>query len=386
MKDRLYILIIITVILAAGVVVGCGQQNTTAALEATSTPTITLLPTETLAPTLTATNTLVPTATEVRTPPALPATYQASYLNPLDYPHTYIEDTCQYLQMKWNPENAAPGTVVMVIMFHSISRDSNYGADDISYADFTNMMRSLKEQNFEAIDAEQLANFLDYNAYIPARSVMFIVDDRHYAQYFNNFFREYWEEYNWPVVNAWISTPETTADLWAEMESLNQEGWIDFQAHGVVHNIIASDYSTDEFLTSELVGSIETIQAHFGKTPIAYIWPGGGFSQRAVQLARYYGYRLGFTINPRGPIMFNWIPLADYKDDMRPSYLPEGQMFDPRLVLPRYWPSQVLYEIDNVRVMGREAAEYAESARPIELEYYEIVCEPAYGPIPGLGE
>ena len=49
--------------------------------------------------------------------------YQASYLNPLDYPHTYIEDTCQYLQMKWNPENSTPGTVVMVIMFHSVSKD-----------------------------------------------------------------------------------------------------------------------------------------------------------------------------------------------------------------------------------------------------------------------
>jgi peptidoglycan/xylan/chitin deacetylase (PgdA/CDA1 family) len=288
--------------------------------------------------------------------------------------------------MKWNPDNAAPGTVVMVIMFHSISNDNNYGADDISAGDFRIMMEALHEQNFQAITAEQLANFLDYNAYIPARSVMLLVDDRHYAQYFNNFFRPYWEEYNWPVVNAWISTPVTTADLWAEMEGLAQEGWVDFQAHGVVHNIIIDNYSSDEFITSELQGSIDTIQQHFGTTPVAYIWAGGGFTQRGVQLARYLGYRVGFTINPRGPVMFNWIPLADYKDEMRPSYLPEGQMYDPRLVLPRYWPSQVIYEIDNVRVMGREAAEYAEQVRPVELEYYDIVCAPTYGPIPGLEE
>jgi peptidoglycan/xylan/chitin deacetylase (PgdA/CDA1 family) len=362
--------------------VGCGQE----ASPPTATPTFTLAPTNTLVPTLTPTNTLEPSPTAIRTPPALPGVYQSSYLNPLDYPHTYIEDTCQYLQMKWNPENAAPGTVVMVIMFHSISNESNYGADDISASDFRNMMEALHEQHFEAITAEQLANFLDYNAYIPARSVVLLVDDRHWAQYFNNFFRPYWEEYNWPVVNAWISHPETYADLWTEMEGLAQEGWVDFQSHGVIHNIIIDEYSSDEFITSELQGSIDAIQQHFGKPPVAYIWAGGGFSQRGVQLARYHGYRIGFTINPRGPVMFNWVPLADYKDEMRPSYLPEGQMYDPRLVLPRYWPSQVIYEIDNVRIMGREAAAYAEQVRPVELEYYDIVCAPSYGPIPGLDQ
>jgi peptidoglycan/xylan/chitin deacetylase (PgdA/CDA1 family) len=359
---------------------GCSQQAPTA----TSTPLPTEIPTNTPEPTPLPTNTPEPTPTVVRTPPALPGIYQPTYLNVMDYPHTYIEDACQYLQLKWNPDNAAPGTVVMVIMFHSIANDNNYGADDIAIGDFRNMMETLHEQNFEAITAEQLADFLDFNAYIPARSVLLVVDDRHYAQYFNNFFRQYWEEYGWPVVNAWISHPETLQVLWEEMEGLAQEGWVDFQAHGVIHNIIIDDYSSDEFISGELNGSIEAIQNHFGKPPVAYIWAGGGFTQRGVQLARFSGYRVGFTINPRGPIMFNWIPLADQKDPMRPVYLPEGEMFDPRLVLPRYWPSQVIYEIDNVRVMGKEAAAYAEQVRPAELEYYDIVCEPEIGPIPGL--
>jgi hypothetical protein len=377
-----FIMVLAVSVLLGMVSSGCGGE----APLPTAAPTFTIPPTSTPEPTLTPTPTLEPTATAVRTPPALPEAYQSPYLNPLDYPHTYIEDTCQYLQMKWNPDNALPGTVVMVIMFHSISKDSTYGADDISIGDFQIMMEALHEQNFEAITAGQLADFLDTNAYIPPRSVVLLVDDRHWAQYFNNFFRPYWEEYGWPVVNAWISHPETYPDLWAEMEALAQEGWVDFQSHGVIHNIIMSDYSTDEFITGELQGSIEAINQHFGKPPVAIIWPGGGFAQRAVQLARYHGYRIGFTINPRGPVMFNWVPLADFKDDMRPSYLPEGQMLDPRMVLPRYWPSQVIYEIDNVRRMGNEAAEYAEQVRPVELEYYDIVCAPDYGPIPGQNQ
>lgn len=379
MKAKTCVLLNIIVVLSV-FVVGCSQQ----APVATSTPMPTESPTFPPKPTELPTDTPEPTPTVIRTPPALPGLYQPIYLNAMDYPHTYIEDNCQYLQMKWNPANAVPGTVVMVIMFHSISKESDYGADDISLGDFRNMMETLHEQNFEAITAEQLANFLDYNAFIPARSVMLVVDDRHYAQYFNNFFRPYWEEYGWPVVNAWISHPETLPVLWEEMEGLAQEGWVDFQSHGVVHNIIIDDRSSDEFISSELNGSIEAIQQHFGKPPVAYIWAGGGFSQRGVQLARFSGYRVGFTINPRGPIMFNWIPLADNKDPMRPAYLPEGQMFDPRLVLPRYWPSQVLSEVDNVRRMGNEAAAYAEQVKPVELEYYEIVCEPDFGSIPGL--
>jgi hypothetical protein len=57
-------------------------------------------------------------------------------------------------------------------------------------------------------------------------------------------------------------------------------------------------------------------------------------------------------------------------------------MHDPLMVLPRYWPSQVMSEIDNVRVIGKQAAAYAEENKSTELEYYDIVCAPALGPIP----
>src|SRR6266496_569251 len=43
----------------------------------------------------------IPSATAIRTPPALPFTFVASQLNPLDTPHTYVQDSCQYLQDKW---------------------------------------------------------------------------------------------------------------------------------------------------------------------------------------------------------------------------------------------------------------------------------------------
>jgi hypothetical protein len=98
-----------------------------------------------------------------------------------------------------------------------------------------------------------------------------------------------------------------------------------------------------------------------------------------VQAARQYGYRLGFTINPRGPLMYNWIPLADQKDPARPIYLEEGYVKDPRMVLPRFWPYQVQANLDTVRMIGNQAAEYAEQHKTAELEYYDIMCAPTYG-------
>ncbi|HSR21361.1 MAG TPA: hypothetical protein VLL49_10655, partial [Anaerolineales bacterium] len=57
-----------------------------------------------------------------RTPPALPAMFTSAALNPQDTPHAYIEDQCQYLRDKWTSTHSVPGTIVLVIMFHSIEK------------------------------------------------------------------------------------------------------------------------------------------------------------------------------------------------------------------------------------------------------------------------
>jgi hypothetical protein len=324
-----------------------------------------------------------PTATpQPRTPPALPPVFTSNILNPMDSPHTYIADTCQYLQDKWNPNNAAPGTIVIVIMFHGINKDaSDLDPNDITVQDFKKLMNSLKELGFEAINATQLADFMDYNAMIPHRAVVLTYDDRHRAEAYEHF-RPYWEQWGWPVINGWISAFGGDDQFLQENVTLAAEGWVDYQAHGVVHNINITPSSTDEFIYSELQGSIDNLQTYFGKTPIAYIWPGGGFTPRGAQVARELGYRLGFTVNPRGPFMYNWVPQADVVDPQRPYAIPEGPVNDPRLTLPRYWPTEVLSQLDTIRVMGNEATAYAEQNKAVELEYYDIVCAPTYGPIP----
>ena len=345
------------------------------ALAQISLPTKTQLPTEPP----------VPTATLPRIPPALPGTYQTSILKSHDIPRTYIADTCEYLQNKWNPNNSAPGTVVMTIMIHRIDKDattSDFGSLTIAGKDLKQLMNDLHDAGFQAINMQQMTDFMYSNARIPQLSVLLIVDDRAgSSSKYNDHFRAYYEKWGWPVINAYIGMDERP-DLWAEHAVLSAEGWVDFQAHGYIHNIPISEGSTDEFIMSEMGGVISTFQKYFNKTPIAYIWPGGGFSKRAVELGIQLGYKLGFTVNPRGPVMYNWIPQADAYNEDNPYAIPETPAGNPLMTLPRYTDIDARGRIDEVRVIAQEAAQYAEQNKASELEYFDIVCAPTYGPIP----
>jgi len=335
-----------------------------------------------IASTPAATHTPSATATlPPRTPPALPSTFVAASLNPLDTPHTYVQDQCQYLKDKWTSTNAAPGTIVMVVMFHSISKGKAEDANQISAADQEKLMNDLHDLGFTAINMGQFSDFMYHNAKIPQRSVLLVVDDRHFAAYFNDHFRPFYNQWGWPVVNAYIAKDERP-DLWAENAVLSAEGWVDYQAHGVIHNIPITSNSSDDYIMGELQGAMTNIQKYFNKTPIAYIWPGGGFTLHAAQLARQVGYKLGFTVNPRGPVMFNWVPLADQTDPGRPYALADGPVNDPLMVIPRFWDVDARAHLDEVRQIGNDAAAYAQQNKATELEYYDIMCAPTYGPIP----
>jgi hypothetical protein len=326
--------------------------------------------------------TLQPTQPAELTPPELPAIYESKFLNPLDIPRTYITDTCKYLRSRWNPSNATPGTVVMIIMFHGIYRGPVEESGGVNVNDLGRIMDQIHNQGFQAIRTEEFLAFMERNIKIPARSVLIIQDDRHHADDFNKNFRDYWVSWKWPVINGWPSQPDTPESLWQENVALENEGWVDHQAQGVMIGTFLTDDSSKAVITRELQGSLDAFAQYYGKTPLAFIWPGGGFGMRPVEAARQLGFQLGFTSNSRGPVMYNWVPLADQVDPNRPAYIPEAGIADPLMTLPRYSPYEVVDSIDKVRIMGNEAAAYAQANKATELEYYNTVCKPTLGPIP----
>jgi len=94
------------------------------------------------------------------------------------------------------------------------------------------------------------------------------------------------------------------------------------------------------------------------------------------------GYKLGFTVNQRGPVMYNWIPQADTFNQSNPMAIPETPANNPLMTIPRYWDVNARGQLDNVRQISEQVALYAEQNKAVELEYYDIVCAPTLGPIP----
>ncbi len=322
----------------------------------TAPPTPTVSPSPSLTP-------LPPTVTP--TPFPLPG-FQYALAKDIQ-PQSYVKDTCQYLYERWNlHQNAAPGTVVVPVMFHSITDQgaTTPGDTTISTAYFHAFMEHAHQLGFATITTAQLAGFLEHNQSIPSRSMILIVDDRKRAAYFTTFFEPYQEKYGWTVTNAWISYPETAAYLWQENEAQAASGLVDYQAHGVIHNTPIDANASEAFIRNEIYGPLEVMEQHFGQRPVAFIWPRGLFTPAAVEMARQAGYELGFTATPRGPLLFNWIPLG-------PS---EQVANDPLMVLPRYWDTNAISEMDRAVKVSEAAKAFAEQNKGIELSYYGQYC------------
>jgi hypothetical protein len=281
-------------------------------------------------------------------------------------PATYLEDNCSYLKMRWSPEGSLPGTVVVPIMFHSITNDDKPLADsskDITGEQFFNFVDYAKSLGFETITTQELLDFLTNNTPIPTRSMMIIVDDRR-PGLIRDWLMPVLEENNWKATAAYIADPNSLEWAWKEMEQLYASGKLDVQSHGYTGQLYIVPETPLDKIQNEIWNSTQVLEDHFGVRPIAFIWPGGNFTPLSVQVARQGGYELGFSAYSRGPVMFNWIPLGEE----------ERAVNDPLLVLPRAWSSAANVNLDEAVKVSEQAVAYAMGNFPTEAAWYHTYC------------
>lgn len=316
----------------------------------TGTPTVTrtTFPTRTFTPTL--------------TPEPLPV-FTTKLIRPGTEPQAYITDTCAYLKMRWSPEGSPPGTVVIPVMFHGIRESGKPLHDNVTITEeqFNEFIAYAKHLGFETITTAQLVQFLEQNATIPSRSLLMIIDDRRPGTV-ESYFLPVLKENHWTLTLGWIIA-DTDEDLWTRMETMAATGLLDIQSHGYLHRYIVPDMP-DEEVREEITASIPILEEHFGQRPLAFIWPGGNYTPFAVQVARQAGYRLGFTANSNGPLMFNWIPLREA----------ERAINDPLMVLPRGWSTARGVNLDWAVQVGEKARQAAIESYPDEAEYFRRYC------------
>lgn len=326
------------------------SSSATMPARASSTPTASASP----APT----NTPVPT-----TEP--PAHFDSDVLRSNVQPVSYLGDACQYLADRWNPEGSLPGTVVAPIMFHSIvpTGDTPSDASHIDYATFEAIIALAENLGFETITSQELLGFLQENQAIPPRSMILILDDRRPGTA-DQYFLPYNEANDWTTTLAWpIGNTDQRPGLWEEIEGIVATGYFDVQSHGLNH-IYLNDNMSEETVREEIEGSIPILEEHFGTTPIAYIWPGGNYTDLGIQVAHEAGFELGFTVRSRGPLQFNWIPQGEE----------ELVYADPLLLLPRFWSSAALLNLQQTADIGDAAQAFAQANYANEAGWYSQNC------------
>jgi peptidoglycan/xylan/chitin deacetylase (PgdA/CDA1 family) len=296
------------------------------------------------------------------TPEPLPI-FTTRLIRPGIAPQTYITDTCTYLKMRWSPEGSPPGTVVIPVMFHGIRESGKPVSDNVTITEeqFRDFIQYAQYLGFQTITSAQLVQFLETNTPIPARSLMMIVDDRRPGTV-ETYFMPVLKENNWTVTLGWIIA-DTDEALWQRMETMDATGLLDVQSHGYLHRYILPEMKEDE-VREEVTASIPVLEEHFEQRPVAFVWPGGNYTPYAVQVARQAGFKLGFTANSNGPLMFNWIPLGES----------EQAIHDPLMVLPRGWSTARAVNLDWAAQVGDKARQAAIESYPQEEAYYQTYC------------
>jgi peptidoglycan/xylan/chitin deacetylase (PgdA/CDA1 family) len=200
--------------------------------------------------------------------------------------------------------------------------------------------------------------------------MIMILDDRRPGTA-EDYFLPILEKNDWTLTLAWIAQSDTDQrkgrlpgeSLWDWIERLNETGYFDVQSHGLNHIYLNAD-TTEELMREEIEGSIPVLMEHFGGTPLAYIWPGGNYTPQGVQVAQEAGFELGFTIHSSGPLLFNWIPQGEE----------ERAYNDPLMLLPRYWDTAALLNLEQTAQIGDAAQAFAKDNYAAEAAWYRQNC------------
>lgn len=313
-------------------------------------------------------------------PPEPAPIFTTDLIESIDIPHTYVSDTCTLIKNRWGEGKAAPGTIVIVINYYQVvGAYYPYEDDSVKEQHHNKITNDLFDQGFTTITMNQFIGFMTNNDYIPERSALLIMDGQHPEEDYQMFFQHLYNDRQWTMVNAWPALDNSRADIINGNANAQSLGYVDHQSMGS-SDIAMNDSTDDATLTKELQSSRDSITQNFGKAPNAIIWPKNSFGTRPIEFAKQSGYQIGFSSNPRGPVMYNWVPLADVVDPVRPE-LPVDGSFDPLFVIPRYKAADADQYIDTTRQIGKAAGEYLYEHRADEIRYYEANCQSTMGPL-----
>jgi peptidoglycan/xylan/chitin deacetylase (PgdA/CDA1 family) len=209
--------------------------------------------------------------------------------------------TLQYIAAEGETSGIVRRLRVPVLMYHYVStppdNSDKYRLDlSVTPDNFRRQMQWLKENGYHTVTPDDLLAALQKGRKLPNQPVMITFDDGYIDAYTNAFpiLRLYGFKGTFFVVTQWLDENRSDYISWDQANEMLDWG-MSIQSHSRRHYDMRD--KDHDWLVYEILGSIESIEAHTGVRPRTFCYPAGEFDINVIRELRAAGIDMAFTTN-----------------------------------------------------------------------------------------
>ncbi len=191
-------------------------------------------------------------------------------------------------------ETAVPEKGIPVLMYHMIGNIQNNDAV-LSESHLREQMQYLKDHGYHPISLDQLYDYVVRNKPVPVRPVVLTFDDGYKDTY--TIVLPLMKEYGF---KATVFIPTYDADQgtrlnWQEIKAM-KEGGLDIASHSYHHERLSTKSAAD--MENEIAMSQKELRDQLGITNEFFCYPYGQEHPEVESALRKAGIKMAFTMNP----------------------------------------------------------------------------------------
>lgn len=191
------------------------------------------------------------------------------------------------------PAQSGKSARVPILMYHYIANNPNptdKARDSLSVVpdEFTNQMKFLATNGFNAISFDTLYAFLKGDTNLPPKPVIITFDDGYEDFYLNAY----------PILRQFglrsvVFIPTGLVGQgyymnWDQIREIDSSGLVSFQAHSITHPNLTTISDTD--LQNQITQSKKILESQLGKIVNTFAYPYGISDQRVWQMVKTAGF------------------------------------------------------------------------------------------------
>jgi len=185
--------------------------------------------------------------------------------------------------------------VVPVIMYHKIDGNSAASRLSVSPENFKRQMSFLKNQHYNVVKLEELAEMVRENKFSP-RTITITFDDGYESNYTNAFpvLKQLGLHATIFIIPALVGTEGYLT--WSQIIEMSESGFITIGSHTMTHPWLPTQ--PVQKLDPEIRDSKIAIENRLNKEVATFSYPLGGFNKDVREKVMQAGYKIAVATNP----------------------------------------------------------------------------------------